>query len=164
MPENNSNAENKKPEKLTVRQNLIQLLKFAVFSLSAGAIQFVTGELLMKLTDLPYRWCYLPALVLSVVYNFTVNRRYTFKSANNVPIAMAKLAVFYLIFTPLSTWAGDAIVSAGGNEDITLIGTMLVNALTEFLACRFWVFRDSINTNDIAKRDAEKAKLKNTVK
>ena len=147
-------AENvEKPAELTAKQNFIQVLKFAFFSMSAGIIQLVTCELLLKLTDLSYRWCYLPALVLSVLYNFTVNRRYTFKSAANVPVAMAKVALYYVVFTPLSTWAGDAAVSRGANEDLTLIITMLVNFVTEFLVCRFWVYGKSINTNDLAKRE-----------
>ena len=158
MKEENLNMQAEAPKKLTAKENFIQVLKFAVFSLSAGAIQLVTCELLMKLTDLPYRWCYLPALVLSVLYNFTVNRRYTFKSATNVPVAMLKVAIYYVIFTPLSTWAGDAIGAAGGNEDLTLIVTMLTNALTEFLVCRFWVYGKSINTNDLAQKEAERAK------
>lgn len=158
MNEENTNVSAEAPKKLTAKQNFVQVIKFAVFSLSAGAIQLVTCELLMKLTDLPYRWCYLPALVLSVLYNFTVNRRYTFKSATNVPVAMLKVAIYYAVFTPLSTWAGDAVVAAGGNEDLTLIVTMLTNALTEFLVCRFWVYGKSINTNDLAKKEEERAK------
>ena len=144
------------PKKLTAKQNFVQVIKFAAFSLSAGAIQLVTCELLLKLTDLRYLWCYLPALVLSVLYNFTVNRRYTFKSASNVPVAMMKVALYYVVFTPLSTWAGDTIVAHGGNEDLTLIITMLINGLTEFLVCRFWVYGKSINTNDLAQKEEEK--------
>ena len=148
------------PKKLTTKQNIIQVLKFALFSMSAGIIQLVVSELLLKLTDLRYTWCYLPALILSVVYNFTVNRRYTFKSANNVPVAMLKVAIYYVIFTPLSTWAGDSLVANGANEDLVLIVTMLINGLTEFLVCRFWVFRKSINTNDLAKKEEEAAAKK----
>ena len=149
----------KSPE-LTPKQTVVQLLKFAVFSMSAGVIQLVTCELLLKLTDLSYRWCYLPALVLSVLYNFTVNRRYTFKSAANVPEAMAKVALYYVVFTPLSTWAGDAAVARGANEDLTLIITMLLNFLTEYLVCRFWVYRKSINTNDLAEKEKAKSEVR----
>ena len=79
-------------KKLTPRQTVIQIAKFVAFSLGAGIIQIVTFTLLTEFTDFPYWACYLPSLVLSVLYNFTVNRRYTFKSATNVPIAMLKVA------------------------------------------------------------------------
>ncbi len=143
---------------LTKKQNLVQALKFFAFSVSAGVIQTVSFTLLNELTDMPYWPCYIIALVLSVLYNFTVNRRFTFKSANNVPIAMLKVAGYYLVFTPLSTWLGNLADVAGVNEYIILFVTMVLNLVTEFLFCRFVVFRDSINTNKAALKEAEKAK------
>jgi len=149
---------------LSRRQNIVQAVKFTIFSASAGAIQFGTFTLLEKLTDLSYWPMYLPALILSVVYNFTINRRFTFKSANNVPIAMLKVAGYYLVFTPLSTWWGDALTKGlGWNYYIVLIGTMLVNFITEFLFDRFFVFGKSINTNKLGIKENEKeAQLKNS--
>ena len=119
----------------------------------------LTFTLLNEVIKIPSYWlCYLPALILSVLYNFTVNRRYTFKSANNVPIAMLKVAFYYLIFTPLSTYLGNLAETNGINEYIVLAVTMLCNMSTEFLVCRFWVYRGSINTNDLAKKENEKSK------
>ena len=86
--------EEKSSAKLSKKENLMQTIKFTLFSVSAGVIQFLTftalNELPPKLfhTELSYWVCYLPALILSVIYNFTLNRKFTFKSANNVPIAM----------------------------------------------------------------------------
>lgn len=137
--------------KLSTRENTFQFLKFAMFSVSAGVIQAVTFTLLNELTGLPYWPSYLIALILSVLYNFTVNRRFTFKSACNVPIAMLQVLGYYAVFTPLSTWWGDALTNIGWNEYIVLGGTMLTNFVTEFLFTRFVVFRKSINTNDLAK-------------
>jgi putative flippase GtrA len=131
---------------LTTAQNVVQILKFTVFSFSAGIIQAVSFTLLNELTDFPYWPSYLIALILSVLFNFTVNRRFTFKSANNVPVAMMKVAAFYLVFTPLSTWLGNRADLAGINEYIILGVTMGCNLITEFLYQRFFVFRDSINT------------------
>lgn len=133
---------------MTKKQNFFQVIKFALFSASAGIIQFLTFTLLTELTELQYIYCYLPALVLSVLWNFTFNRRFTFKSAANVPIAMLKVALFYCVFTPLSTWAGHALTEAGINDYIVEIGTMLVNLVTEYLYCRFVVYRKSMNTRD----------------
>ncbi|MBQ4176990.1 MAG: GtrA family protein, partial [Lachnospiraceae bacterium] len=79
-------------------------IKFALFSASAGIIEFVSIALLDAATPWRHFYCYLIGLVLSVLWNFTLNRRYTFKSANNVPVAMLKVACFYAVFTPLSTW------------------------------------------------------------
>lgn len=94
---------------------------------------------------------YLIALLVSVLYNFTLNRRFTFKSAANIPIAMIKVLMYYAVFTPLSTWWGDALTAIGWNDYIVLAGTMIINFVTEFLYCRFFVYRNSIYTNDLSK-------------
>ena len=104
---------------------------------------------------LPYWPGYLIALVLSVVYNFTFNRRFTFKSAKNVPLAMLQVFGYYCVFTPLSTWWGDALTNAGWNEYLVLIGTMAVNLVTEFLFCRLVVYRKSMYTNAAGRREVE---------
>ena len=144
--------------KLTPKQTAVQIVKFVAFSMGAGIIQVVTFALLNKVINLPYWLSYLPALVLSVLYNFTVNRRYTFKSANNVPIAMLKIAIYYCIFTPVSTYLGDLAEGANINSFLILAVTMICNMTTEFLVCRFWVYRNTINTNSIAKKEEEKQK------
>lgn len=139
---------------LTAKQNIAQLAKFVVFSASAGVIQILSFTLLNELTGFPYWPCYLVALILSVLFNFTVNRRFTFKSAANVPVAMMKVAAYYLVFTPLTTWLGNIADIAGINEYIILAVTMILNFITEFLYQRFFVFRGSINTNKAAARAA----------
>lgn len=73
------------------RKELIRSLKFLLFSLSAGIIEIGAFSLLNELTAWSYWPCYLIALTLSVLWNFTLNRRYTFQSASNVPKAMALL-------------------------------------------------------------------------
>lgn len=144
-----------KKQKQTPKQTVIQIAKFVAFSMGAGIIQTVTFTLLNEVAHFAYWGSYLAALVLSVLYNFTVNRRYTFKSATNVPIAMLKIAIYYCLFTPISTYLGNLAANAGVNEYIVLIVTMLCNMSTEFLVCRFWVYRNSINTNDLAQKSAE---------
>ena len=138
---------------LTRRQNAVQFFKFAAFSVSAGVIQLVAFTLLNELTHFPYWPSYLIALVLSVLYNFTFNRQFTFQSAANVPIAMLKVAGYYCVFTPLSTWLGNVCADAGINEYLVLLATMALNLSTEFLFCRFVVYRNSINTNQRAQKE-----------
>jgi len=139
---------NEQNTKLTKKENIIQAVKFGLFSLSAGIIQFSSFTLLNELTNQKYWPSYLIALVLSVLYNFTVNRKFTFKSAANIPKAMLKIFGYYCVFTPLSTWWGDRLTEdAGFNYYIVLIGTMIINLITEFLFCRFVVYRNSINTS-----------------
>lgn len=145
-------------QKLSAKETLIQVAKFVAFSMGAGIIQTVTFTLLNELAHLEYWISYLTALVLSVLYNFTVNRRYTFKSATNVPVAMLKVAIYYVIFTPVSTYLGNMAENAGVNEYIVLAVTMLCNMVTEFLVCRFWVYGKSINTNDIAQKEQNNGK------
>ncbi|MEG2634774.1 MAG: GtrA family protein, partial [Oscillospiraceae bacterium] len=79
-------------EKLSPKQNAAQMIKFVLFSASAGLIQALSFTLLNEVFHLPYWICYLTALILSVLWNFTLNRKFTFKSTANVPIAMLKIA------------------------------------------------------------------------
>jgi len=127
------------------KKSLWQALKFTLFSVSAGIIQvgsFAVLEIFIK----TYWVAYLISLVLSVLWNFTLNRRYTFKSAANVPIAMAKVFGFYLVFTPLSTWLGHVAEGVGVNDFIILAVTMLANFVLEFLFCKFVVYRGQEDT------------------
>lgn len=126
------------------------MVKFTLFSISAGVIQVVSFTLMNELFRWNYWVCYLTALILSVVWNFTLNRKFTFQSANNVPVAMVKVALFYLVFTPLSTWGGQVLEDLGWNEYIVLILSMLTNFVTEFLYDKYVVFRGSI---DSAKKE-----------
>lgn len=135
---------------LSTKQNTVQFLKFTLFSISAGIIQTVSFTLLNELTPFAYWPSYLIALILSVLYNFTVNRRFTFKSVANIPIAMLKVTGYYCVFTPLSTWWGDYLTKIGWNDYLVLAGTMIINFITEFLFCRFVVYRNSIDTNELS--------------
>ena len=131
-----------------------RVVKFTLFSASAGLIELGTFTLLNEFTDLPYWACYLTGLVLSVLWNFTLNRKFTFKSAANVPIAMMKVAAYYAVFTPLSTWLEHFLAGTlGWNEYLVTVINMLLNFVTEFLYQRFFVFGNSIDTNESAKKD-----------
>ena len=134
-----------------------QALKFTLFSASAGIIQFGSTEAFLQILHWPYWLAFGVGLVLSVLWNFTFNRRYTFRSDMNIPRAMTLVFLFYLVFTPLSTWIGHVLTEGGANEDLVIIGTMLVNFVTEFLYQRFVVYRKSIDTNDVARRAQEKS-------
>jgi putative flippase GtrA len=139
------------------KKELLRSVKFLFFSISAGLIEMGVFALLNELMHWPYWPCYLIALVLSVVWNFTLNRRYTFKSANNVPIAMLKVLIFYAVFTPVSTWLGNYLAeSCGWNEYLVTILNMVCNFVLEFLYDRFFVFGKTMDTNDIARREQEK--------
>ncbi len=139
------------------KKELLRSLKFLMFSVSAGIIQIVTFTLLNELVHLPYWASYLVALVLSVIWNFTLNRRFTFRSANNVPVAMLKVAAYYAVFTPLSTLLEKYLTDAAGwNEYLVTFLNMVINFVTEYLFDTFVVFRGAIDTNDLAQREAEK--------
>lgn len=132
--------------KLTSKENTAQVVKFVLFSISAGIIQVIVFTIMLELLHIAYWGSYLSALIASVIYNFTVNRRFTFKSANNIPKAMIQLGIYYAIFTPLSTWWGDALVGIGWHEYIVLGLTMITNLVTEFCVNRFIIYRNSMNT------------------
>jgi len=131
------------------KKEFLRTVKFTLFSLSAGIIQILSFTLMEEVFHITHWVSYLVALVLSVLWNFTLNRKFTFHSASNVPIAMLKVAAFYLVFTPLSTWWTAALTSesVGVNEYIVLIGTMIINFVTEYLFQRFFVFGKSLDTD-----------------
>lgn len=142
------------------KSEFIRIVKFILFSISAGIIQIVSFTLLNEILHWPYWVSYLIALVLSVIWNFTFNRKFTFKSANNVPVAMLLVLAYYAVFTPLSTLLENYLTSIGWNEYLVTAINMALNFVTEFLYQRFVVFGKTINTNDVAKKDEEKAKAK----
>lgn len=148
-------------QKLSTKENILQTVKFALFSASAGIIQIATYTLFYEACHFKECIAYLISLVLSVLWNFTFNRKFTFKSANNVPIAMLKVAAYYCVFTPLSTWFTKyATTDLMWNNYLVEALCMVTNFVTEFLYDRFVVFHNSMNTNDVAKKDREKAEHK----
>ncbi len=130
------------------KKEFVRSLKFVLFSASAGIIQVAAFTLMEEVLHLEHWLSYLVALVLSVLWNFTLNRKFTFHSASNVPVAMLKVAGFYLVFTPLSTWWTAVLTGEGfgWNEYLVLALTMLVNFVSEYLFQRFVVFGKSIDT------------------
>lgn len=130
-----------------MNKKLLRTIKFTLFSLSAGIIEIGLFELLDNFTNWKYWPCYLIALTASVIWNFTLNRNYTFNSANNVPIAMFKVFCFYLVFTPVSTILGNYLAETlKWNGTIVTLINMVLNFTTEYLYDRFYVFKDSIDT------------------
>ena len=124
-----------------------RMVKFTLFSISAGLVEIASFTLFNEVMHLPYWLGYLLALVLSVLWNFTLNRRYTFKSAANVPVAMLKVAAFYVVFTPLSTALEHYYTATlGWNEYVSTGLNMLLNFVTEFLYQRYFVFGKTLDT------------------
>ena len=143
------------------KKEVLRAIKFCLFSFSAGIIEIVTFTILNEFARWPYWPCYLIALVLSVLWNFTLNRKFTFKSANNVPVAMLKVAGYYAVFTPLSTLLGNYLAeSLFWNEYLVTGLNMALNFVTEYLFDRFVVFGSSIDTNEAAKAESGKTAFK----
>lgn len=139
----------------TGKKTVWQVVKFTLFSASAGLIQVGSFVLFNEVLHFAYWLAYGLSLVLSVLWNFTFNRRYTFRSDKNVPQAMGLVFLFYVVFTPVSTIGGNMLTAGGVNEYIVLIGTMLLNFVLEFLYQRFVVYKNAIDTNKIAKETKE---------
>lgn len=141
------------------RKETVRVVKFVLFSISAGVIEIVSFSLLNVLTGWDYWPCYLIALVLSVLWNFTLNRRYTFQSASNVPLAMAKVALFYCVFTPVSTVLGNFLAeNCMWNDYLVTLLNMAFNFVTEYLYDRYVVFRTSLDTNKLAQKCKDESK------
>ena len=131
-----------------------------MFSISAGVIEFAVSALMNDVIGITYWVSYLTALVLSVVWNFTFNRKFTFKSANNIPIAMSLTLLFYCAFTPASTLWGNALEKAGVAGMLVTVISMLANFVLEFLWQQFVVFRKS----EGSAIDVEEEKFKKIIK
>lgn len=129
------------------KKELLRTIKFTLFSISASIIEIVLFTILDKFTSFPYWPCYLIALIASVIWNFTLNREYTFKSNTNVPKAMIKVGIFYLIFTPSSTILGNYLAeNLHWNEFLVTGINMLSNFVLEYLYDKYVVFKGSIDT------------------
>ena len=146
-----------------------QAVKYFLCAASAGLIQFVTFTILSTVFDktgvtasMGKMWFFgemdkslftatTIALGLSIIWNFTLNRKFTFKAANNVPLAMGLAFLFYVPFYPFQTWYVGAVTGAirdaiGQPEatwpSIIAEGTvMLINGILEFCWQKFVVFR-----------------------
>ena len=163
------NKENKTPlTKEEKRKEFWRTIKFILFSISAGVIEFGSFSLLTLIPYLALKENYwIPAtisLTLSVIWNFTFNRKFTFQSANNVPIAMLKVLAYYIVFAPLSIWLAQMYLvdTLGWNEFLVKAVVMLVNFITEFLYQRFFVFGKTIDTNEVAQKQKEKEEQNKT--
>ena len=131
------------------KKEWIRTLKFLFFSISAGIVQMASFALMsIFLDDSHYRLKAYIALTLSVLWNFTVNRKFTFQSANNVNIAMIKTICFYIVFAPLSIELADLylVKTLRWNEFLVTACTMVLNFVTEFLYQRFFVYGKSVDT------------------
>lgn len=124
-------------------KEFIKVLKFVLFSISAGLIQIGSFAILESFTNLPYWPSYLISLILSILWNFTANRKFTFKDQSNVSVAMIKVLLFYLVFTPVSTILGDMADKALVNSYLILAITMISNFVLEYLYMTFVVFKES---------------------
>ncbi len=131
----------------TTKKEFLRAVKFTLISISAGIIQIGTFTLFEEVFKWNYWAAYLTSLLLSILWNFTINRKYTFKAANNVKIAMLLVLAFYAVFTPVTTVLGDYLVEkVGVNEYIIMVSTMILNFVLEFLYTRFFVYRNSCDT------------------
>lgn len=135
------------------KKELLRKIKFTLFSISAGIIEIILFTILNELTNLNYSICYLTALVASVIWNFTLNREYTFKSTANIPKAMTKVFFFYLIFTPTSTLIGNYLVKTLNLNEYIVTGiNMLSNFILEYLYDKNIVFKGTIDTKEKKKK------------
>ena len=136
-----------KEQKPSKKAQFIEILKFTCFSLSAGAIQILSFELLYNWIGWHVWWpTYLISIVLSVIWNFTFNRKFTFKSASNVPLAMTLAFLFYCAFVPASVFGGGALEAIGWNCTLVTVLMMVINFVLEFILQKFVVFNDKVTT------------------
>lgn len=151
-----------KQAKKEKRKGVMQFVKYALCAASAGIIQLALFSILqaaIPATDKTIRFIVedielvafiatTVALCASIIWNFTFNRKFTFKDAGNVPKAMVLAFLFYVPFYPFQTWYVCTIkklLLEHMNEDLAGIiaeGTvMIINFALEFMWQKFVVFR-----------------------
>ena len=130
-------------------QEWVRVFKFVLFSASAGIIQIGSFTLLNELTGWRYWPCYLISLLLSILWNFTFNRRFTFKSNANITRAMLLVLAFYAVFTPATTILGDWLAEdLLWNEYLVTGINMLLNLSLEYLYQRYVVYRNRVDNRE----------------
>ena len=168
-------AERVREEKKQKRKTLVQAIKYACCTASAGVIEIVSYTVLYEVlpidkavmidfithVELRNFVSTLIALTLSILWNFTINRKFTFKSAGNVGRAMFLAFLFYVPFFPFKLWfngympsylAAGAASAAGVTvveylEKHVIINyavevcTMLINGVLEFCWQKFVIYR-----------------------
>lgn len=144
-------------EKQSRKEQIVEFLKFLAFSLSAGVIQLGSFELLYHVIKWDMWWpCYLISIILSVIWNFTFNRKFTFKSASNVPLAMSFAFLFYCAFIPVTVFGGNALEEIGWHGTVVTVLMMVINFVTEFFWDKFIVFNDKLMNKIISKLNLKK--------
>lgn len=145
-----------KKEKKSMKET-IRAVKFAIVSMSAGIVELGVFTLMNEFTGLKYWPCYLTALAASVIWCYTVNRRYTFKSGKPIPVVLAYAAAFYAVFTPATTLLGNYLAETlMWNEYLVTIINMTINLTTEYLYDTFVVYRNNMDNNSIAEKERQK--------
>ncbi len=127
-------------------KEFLRIVKFTIVSISAGIVQIGSFALLELFIKDNYWAAYLPSLLLSVIWNFTINRKVTFQSTNNIPLAMTLVLLFYAVFTPVSTILGNIAAEKGVNDFLVLLVTMIANFVLEYLYTRYVVYRHACDT------------------
>lgn len=162
------NGEKNMTQKKKAKAEAWQAAKFTLFSISAGIVQIATYVLMFEVFHWAPWLSYLISLILSVLWNYTFNREYTFRSDADIGRSMRLVALFYLVFTPLSTWWTAALTGENPftgaaasseplvNNYVVQGGTMLINFVTEYLWQKFVVYRGTIDTNARARKKESK--------
>lgn len=132
-------------------QTTKEAIKFTLFSISAGIIQITSFTILELTTSFSYWPSYLISVVLSVLWNFTFNRKYTFYGTNNVYKAMMLTLLFYVFFIPITTIGGNILEKDYSWNGFVIIGlTMLLNFVLEFIYTKYVVYYKNEKTNEEA--------------
>ena len=150
-------------EEKNKKKEVWRAVKFALFSASAGIIETVSMILCEEVIKIPAHYvCYTIALVLSVLWNFTFNRKFTFQSAANVPKAMLLVFLFYIPFAPFTIWLEHILADVNGwNEYLVLAINMALNLSLEYLWDSKVVYKGQMDNNDLAKKQQEKEAAEN---
>jgi putative flippase GtrA len=140
-------------------KEFLRALKFLIISISAGIVQIGSFTLFSEAFIWNYWVAYLISLLLSIIWNFTINRKVTFKAADNYKKSMLLILAFYAVFTPVSTVLGNLAETNGVNEYLVLAITMVVNFLLEFVYCRYVVYRKTCDTMPEKKKKEKEEKV-----
>ncbi|MDO5025763.1 MAG: GtrA family protein [Trueperella sp.] len=148
--------------KIKLTETQLQAVKFTLLSGTAAVVEAGSYALFLALDLMPVSWAQAISVALSVLWNFTLNRKFTFKSTGNVPFAMLLVSLFYVAYIPISSVLAGLMDDAGMHPAVIKIIWLLINFVGEFIWWKYVVFGigerwlDSITKRKAAKNEAEK--------
>lgn len=138
-----------------IQRYFTNFYSFLYFSLGAGVIKLVSF-LLLSLIDSGHGAVLVLAEIVSVVlsglFNFTWNRKFTFRSTNNIVPGMFLYGLYSLIATPAVASFIVDLTRRGWADWLAKAMKMALHFILDSLYCKFVIFRQVKERASVRKK------------